>query len=123
MSLRRGETVSPLIGCLFKAVPSAVQSRRVPSSKSRFSVLPSLPLGRTPSGLAALEEVGSESEQRQKIRTETRNNFISANGFEFCPIFQPTAGGRKPIHCSASQPRQAFQSRRISRVILSTAWR
>src|SRR5260370_27285375 len=49
MSLRRGKTVSPLIGWPANASPSAVQSLSVPVSKSKLSGLPSVPTGRTPS--------------------------------------------------------------------------
>src|SRR5712691_4752541 len=49
MSLRRGKTVSPLIGWPTNASPSAVQSLSVPVSKSKLSGLPSAPVGRTPS--------------------------------------------------------------------------
>src|SRR5262245_21345881 len=45
-----GATVSPLIGWPRKASPSAVQSFRVPVSKSRLSGLPLASMGRTPSG-------------------------------------------------------------------------
>src|SRR4051812_24561262 len=63
MSPRRGWTVSPLIGWSLKASPSAVQSLRVPVSKSRLSGLPSLPTGRAPSSSARRDSGRSASKQ------------------------------------------------------------
>src|SRR5215470_8418479 len=52
MSFRRGNTVSPLIGCFSNALPVATQSLRLPSSKSRFSGRPLASTGNTPSEAA-----------------------------------------------------------------------
>src|SRR5262249_50340200 len=59
--------VSPSIGCPAKASPSAVQSWRVPVSKSRLSGRPSGPTGRTPAGF------GTESAPRARVPNKKKS--------------------------------------------------
>src|SRR5450631_4113949 len=69
MSPRREATVSPFMGWPLKASPSAVQSLRVPVSKSRLSGLPSAPTGSTPSGGLSAAKTG----ERQRRTTSGEN--------------------------------------------------
>src|SRR5947209_17132945 len=72
MSLRRGKTVSPLIGWPTNASPSAVQSLSVPVSKSKLSGLPSAPVGRTPS--LGVGFTGSAAETEKAIVNAKHND-------------------------------------------------
>src|SRR2546429_2629127 len=63
MSLRRGKTVSPLIGWPSNALPEAVQSLSVPSSKSRLSGWPSFPTGLVPGEAANATETTNAATQ------------------------------------------------------------
>src|SRR5688572_29364441 len=62
MSVRREATASPLIGWPSKALPVAVQSARVPDSKSKLSGLPFAPTGKVPvrSAAKAMEEAANK---------------------------------------------------------------
>src|ERR1051326_8123936 len=113
MSPRRAETVSPLIGCFSKADPTAVQSLRVPSSKSRLSGLPSLPTGRTPSGAAASTALLARSAARAAAR--------SAGHLFLVPLIlikqSPHSGhSLKLLQSSAQDFRGRFQGQRRSRL-------
>src|ERR1041384_8412464 len=72
MSLRRASTVSPLTGCFSKALPLALQSRNVPSSKPRFSGRPDLSDGIEASGWAAPSDRTAE---RESIHTSFMGGF------------------------------------------------
>src|SRR4051794_14759742 len=75
MSLRRVTTTSPLIGWPLKASPLAVQSLSVPSSKPKFSGLPSAPTGRMPSpwaGAATRAAADATAAKARRRKTSVR---------------------------------------------------
>src|SRR6266542_3708771 len=91
MSLRRGNTVSPLMGWPPNAGPSAFQSLSVPSSKSRLSGWPSLPTGLMPWGRADTRAMGTTNIARQTV-TRTKRNVVMENLSQF-----PVVGSRRIV--------------------------
>src|SRR4051812_47881807 len=69
MSPRRAETASPLVGCLSKASPVAVQSFNVPDSKSRLSGWPLAPSGLMRAVASAAKRLAVSEHAREQSKS------------------------------------------------------